>query len=287
MRVASPSDFYGTPWAPRSGAPKLGQHTRELLASLGRSEAEIDALDRFRCRRGRDRVLGSGPLMPVPGYDLRLRPAQPPTPAADAFEIHRGRGGRRPLARLRAGGRGRVPAAVDPRLPGDQARLVAQHRAPRRRRLRGHRPRPPGPRRLGPLRRRHLRPRHLQPRPLRPGARRARPRALWRGGRRCRRGGGRRHGQPLRGLRGRALLLRHGAADAHRRLRRRRHRPRHDHRHRRRAHRRLPPAAGPGARRARRRAVHARPCAGRGSPPCTAPACGRRPARSPPTTSTS
>ncbi len=44
MRVASPSDFYGTPWAPRSGAPKLGQHTRELLASLGRSEADIDAL---------------------------------------------------------------------------------------------------------------------------------------------------------------------------------------------------------------------------------------------------
>ena len=44
MRVASPSDFYGTPWKPRSGAPKLGQHTREVLASLGRTEAEIDAL---------------------------------------------------------------------------------------------------------------------------------------------------------------------------------------------------------------------------------------------------
>lgn len=27
--------------------------------------------------------------MTVPGYDLRLRPAQPPTPAADAFTIHR------------------------------------------------------------------------------------------------------------------------------------------------------------------------------------------------------
>jgi len=43
MRVASPSDFYGTPWAPRSGAPKLWRHSREVLASLGRTEAEIDA----------------------------------------------------------------------------------------------------------------------------------------------------------------------------------------------------------------------------------------------------
>lgn len=44
MRIASPSDFYGTPWRPRSGAPELGQHTREVLASLGRTDAEIDAL---------------------------------------------------------------------------------------------------------------------------------------------------------------------------------------------------------------------------------------------------
>ena len=44
MRVASPSDFYGTPWAPRAGAPKLGQHSREVLAALGRSEADIDEL---------------------------------------------------------------------------------------------------------------------------------------------------------------------------------------------------------------------------------------------------
>ena len=44
MRIASPSDFYGTPWQARSGAPELGQHTREVLASMGRSEAEIDAL---------------------------------------------------------------------------------------------------------------------------------------------------------------------------------------------------------------------------------------------------
>ena len=44
MRVASPSDFYGTPWEARSVAPKLGQHTREVLASLGRTDAEIDGL---------------------------------------------------------------------------------------------------------------------------------------------------------------------------------------------------------------------------------------------------
>jgi crotonobetainyl-CoA:carnitine CoA-transferase CaiB-like acyl-CoA transferase len=44
MRVASPSDFYGTPWAARSGAPELGQHTREVLSSMGRNDAEIDAM---------------------------------------------------------------------------------------------------------------------------------------------------------------------------------------------------------------------------------------------------
>jgi crotonobetainyl-CoA:carnitine CoA-transferase CaiB-like acyl-CoA transferase len=32
--VASPADFHGTPWAPRSVAPELGQHTAEVLAEL-------------------------------------------------------------------------------------------------------------------------------------------------------------------------------------------------------------------------------------------------------------
>ncbi|OBI78223.1 CaiB/BaiF CoA-transferase family protein [Mycobacterium sp. E740] len=32
--VASPADFHGTPWAPRSVAPKLGEHTEEVLAEL-------------------------------------------------------------------------------------------------------------------------------------------------------------------------------------------------------------------------------------------------------------
>ncbi|KQH80092.1 CoA-transferase [Mycobacterium gordonae] len=32
--VATPADFHGTPWSPRSAAPQLGQHTDEVLAEL-------------------------------------------------------------------------------------------------------------------------------------------------------------------------------------------------------------------------------------------------------------
>jgi crotonobetainyl-CoA:carnitine CoA-transferase CaiB-like acyl-CoA transferase len=32
--VATPADFHGTPWAPRSPAPQLGQHTDEVLAEI-------------------------------------------------------------------------------------------------------------------------------------------------------------------------------------------------------------------------------------------------------------
>ncbi|BBX64542.1 alpha-methylacyl-CoA racemase [Mycobacterium saskatchewanense] len=32
--VATPADFHGTPWVPRSAAPRLGQHTNEILAEL-------------------------------------------------------------------------------------------------------------------------------------------------------------------------------------------------------------------------------------------------------------
>jgi crotonobetainyl-CoA:carnitine CoA-transferase CaiB-like acyl-CoA transferase len=32
--VATPADFHGTPWAPRSTAPDLGAHTDEVLAEL-------------------------------------------------------------------------------------------------------------------------------------------------------------------------------------------------------------------------------------------------------------
>jgi len=41
---ATPADFAGTPSAPRSPAPGHGEHTDEVLAELGRSEAAIAAL---------------------------------------------------------------------------------------------------------------------------------------------------------------------------------------------------------------------------------------------------
>ena len=44
LMVATPIDFAGTPWEARSTAPGIGEHTREVLADLGRSDAEIDAL---------------------------------------------------------------------------------------------------------------------------------------------------------------------------------------------------------------------------------------------------
>jgi crotonobetainyl-CoA:carnitine CoA-transferase CaiB-like acyl-CoA transferase len=40
---ATPADFHGTPWAPTSMAPDLGQHTDEILSELGRSD-QITAL---------------------------------------------------------------------------------------------------------------------------------------------------------------------------------------------------------------------------------------------------
>ena len=43
--IASPADFHGTPWAPRWVAPKLGEHTRGVLAELGKSADEIAALE--------------------------------------------------------------------------------------------------------------------------------------------------------------------------------------------------------------------------------------------------
>ena len=42
--VATPVDFSGTVWAPTSMAPRLGEHSDEILRSLGRSDAEIEAL---------------------------------------------------------------------------------------------------------------------------------------------------------------------------------------------------------------------------------------------------
>ena len=41
---ATPVDFGGTPWAPRSMAPSHGQHTEEVLQEIGRTGTEIAAL---------------------------------------------------------------------------------------------------------------------------------------------------------------------------------------------------------------------------------------------------
>lgn len=41
---ATPVDFEGTPWAPRSMAPGHGEHTEEILLEIGRSGAEISKL---------------------------------------------------------------------------------------------------------------------------------------------------------------------------------------------------------------------------------------------------
>ena len=41
--IATPCDFHGTPGAARSLAPKLGEHTAEVLEALGRG-AEVEAL---------------------------------------------------------------------------------------------------------------------------------------------------------------------------------------------------------------------------------------------------
>ncbi len=44
LMAATPVEFHGTPWSPRGTAPELGEHSRQVLAELGRSDAEIDAL---------------------------------------------------------------------------------------------------------------------------------------------------------------------------------------------------------------------------------------------------
>lgn len=41
--IATPCDFHGTPWSARSLAPGLGEHTGEILASIGRGD-ELDEL---------------------------------------------------------------------------------------------------------------------------------------------------------------------------------------------------------------------------------------------------
>ena len=42
--VASPADFYGTPWQPRGPSPEFGQHTEEVLLEAGFDWEQIGAL---------------------------------------------------------------------------------------------------------------------------------------------------------------------------------------------------------------------------------------------------
>ncbi|MGH2601098.1 MAG: CaiB/BaiF CoA transferase family protein, partial [Dehalococcoidia bacterium] len=42
--VASPVDFYGTPWQPQGPAPEFGQHTEEVLLEIGHDWEQIVAL---------------------------------------------------------------------------------------------------------------------------------------------------------------------------------------------------------------------------------------------------
>jgi crotonobetainyl-CoA:carnitine CoA-transferase CaiB-like acyl-CoA transferase len=44
LMVATPADFHGTPAGPRFRPPRLGEHSRSILAEHGRSDADIEAL---------------------------------------------------------------------------------------------------------------------------------------------------------------------------------------------------------------------------------------------------
>lgn len=42
--LSTPADFSATTWAPRALAPRLGEHTADVLRELGRDDGEITAL---------------------------------------------------------------------------------------------------------------------------------------------------------------------------------------------------------------------------------------------------
>jgi len=44
LMLATPADFYGTPAGPRFRPPRLGENSRAILAELGRSEDDVEAL---------------------------------------------------------------------------------------------------------------------------------------------------------------------------------------------------------------------------------------------------
>ena len=183
-------------------------------------------------------------------YDLRLRPAQPATPAPDAFTIHR-----REVPPSE--GRDGLSIAFVHEGPEDGYPVVLLHGWPEtkriwwrnigragRRRIPGDRPRPARLWRLRPLGGRCVRPGGVEPRHVSARARRARPRAVRGGRRRSRRRGRGGPSAPLSGLRGEARLFNTVPPFVFRRLRRCRNRCRVDPRDRRRADGRLPPPTG-------------------------------------------
>ncbi len=207
----------------------------------------------------------------------------PPDPNRVPDRVRRRR--QRRDARLRARRRGWHTAAARARVPGDEAHLVAQHRAARGRGLRRDRSGPARPRRLEPRPRRLLRRRRVLQGPLRPRARRARPRTVLPRRRRRRRPGRLRPEPPLPRLRAQALLLQHRPADPRRGVRSRGHPAR-------RADRSCVPPATTSCARPRIRKVCSRSSTprlvdGRTSPTCTATGSGPAAARSRPRRPTS
>ena len=159
-----------TCWRSRArSAPRARSPSRARSASSHGSLAAPSMAPLLRTSHGSLATPSMAPLRPHHACQTRQRGTRSPR-VRDAH----GRSAQRRDDRLRARGRGRYPVAAAPRVPGDQADLVAQHRPARRRGLRGHRSRFPRSRRLEPRAGRLLRHRRVLDRLLHARARRPR-----------------------------------------------------------------------------------------------------------------